>query len=196
MIRSMTVNAELMVLGTAGWVGNGKVLPAGPLRVPVSAVRRADALVVLDEPGAAPGWRDRAAAVAGSIPVVVARMSPTAIVAPDGSRRSPESFRGTPVAAWSGIARHWRFRRLLVDMGVDIRSFVAFPDHHTYSRRDVDRLARETVRLDAIPLTTAKDAARWPTRALWTPYYLEMGLDVADDAASRLIELLEGALHG
>ncbi len=195
MVRSVRPQWEVMVLGTAGWIGNGKYLPAGPLRLPPESIGRAQALVAVTEPGGEP-----LETLAGSVPsgvlLVPATVSPAGIESPDGVRHEPGWVRHRPVCAWAGIARPWRFRRMLLDMGVDMRGFVVFPDHHVYSPREVERLARLADGLDALPLTTAKDRARWPSGARWTPYVVDVVLSIEDPAARRLLSLVEEALHG
>lgn len=186
MVREIVLDRELMVVGSGGWIGNGRCLPAGPLRVVPETIRRAHALVVVVEPGATAVDAARAATLAGPLPVVEARVSPRAVITPDGVRHGPSWCRGRAVLAWAGIARPRRFWQMLIDMDVDIRAFVTFPDHHPYSRRDVDRIAREAAKLDAVPLTTAKDRARWPTWARWLPYSLDVGLDLSDADACLL----------
>lgn len=190
MNRSVALDAVIMVVGTAGWIGNGKCLPAGPLRMPLRMIPRPDILLVMHESPRRQDWRRTAVDLGRGAPVAIATPFPAVIVAPDGHARTPASARGIPVVAWAGIARPWRFMQVLRDMGVDIRAFLSFPDHHEYSRHDLDRLAEEADRLDALPLTTAKDRMRWPSDARWRPHFLEMGLNI-DETDAVLCILIE-----
>ncbi|MBN1425763.1 tetraacyldisaccharide 4'-kinase [Candidatus Fermentibacteria bacterium] len=193
MNRSIVLDAVVMVLGASGWIGNGKCLPAGPLRMPLPMIATPDIVVVVQESSTPPDGRHRASLLSQGAPVVSATAFPATVVAPDGNTSTPAKIRGMHVLSWAGIARPWRFREVLLDMGVDIRGFVSFPDHHVYSRRDIDTLAKAADRLDALPLTTAKDMARWPLDARWRPHFLEMGLsiDEPDAVLQILIRRLE-----
>jgi tetraacyldisaccharide 4'-kinase len=135
-----------VVDGASGF-GNGRVLPAGPLREPISAGEaRCDVAVLI-------GDCTSHAARALSIPVLRARLVPgpeiTALVA-------------RPVLAFAGIAVPEKFFATLRDAGVTLAASVAFPDHHAFTDRELSDLLARARQLDAMPVTTAKDAVRLP----------------------------------
>jgi tetraacyldisaccharide 4'-kinase len=67
----------------------------------------------------------------------------------------------SPVLAFCGIARPHQFFAGLADAGVDLAAHIAFPDHHRYTPRDLDRLDRKARATGATTLlTTEKDAIR------------------------------------
>ncbi|MEM9177388.1 MAG: tetraacyldisaccharide 4'-kinase [Myxococcota bacterium] len=127
--------------GVAG-LGNGRVLPAGPLREPRSALRGADALLVLDlEAGATPSDpRERfgiAKFVGPDVPVFRGRRTPTALVPLGGGEPiAPTSLAGREVGLLAGIARPESFRRSLEALGARVVAERIFPDHHAYRERD------------------------------------------------------------
>ena len=108
--------ALLVVDGGFGF-GNGRVMPAGPLREPVrDAMRRVDAVVIVGEDKRNLGKDLRP-------PVLAARFVPS-----PGS----ESIAGRPVIAFAGIGRPEKFFETLAGMGCDLVSVRRFPDHHAY----------------------------------------------------------------
>lgn len=127
------------------------VLPAGPLREPWQALRRANVVLapdLVEAPGTAIVATARARAV-GWVDHVSATASLAAL----------EAWRGRDVIAVAGIARPERFFDLLEDCGVRLRERRVFPDHHRYSAEDwadVRRLARGE---EAIA-TTEKDLVK------------------------------------
>jgi len=117
-----------------------QLLPKGRLREPVSALSRADALVIAStQPGepfaqfGKPIWR------------VIRTM------------RVPPRSPSRPVA-FCGLARPERFFKDLNMRGIVPCAMVAFPDHHRYSRREIDKLKKiaDRNRADGY-LTTQKD---------------------------------------
>ena len=70
-----------------------------------------------------------------------------------------ESLRGKAVAGFCGIGNPSAFRRTLESLGAGVWSFRTFPDHHAYTRADVDDLTRwaETLPAEALIATTQKD---------------------------------------
>ena len=139
----------LVVDGEVGF-GNGRVVPAGPLREPLGAgLARADAVVVFgpDEKNAA----RRIRSIRPELPILGARLAP-------GSETA--RLKGRPVFAFAGIGRPEKFFATARAAGADVRETRAFPDHHAYTDSDLAEIFRRAAALGAVPLTTAKDAAR------------------------------------
>ena len=139
---------SLVVLDSEYGFGNGRVIPAGPLREPVATgLARADAIVLI---GDAPPPQELRAA---SRPIVRAALEPV-----NGAR-----FAGARLAAFAGIGRPEKFFVTLRRLGADLVTAQSFPDHHPYRAGEVARL-RETAEHAAVRLvTTAKDWIRLPS---------------------------------
>lgn len=140
--------AFLLVDGPAGF-GNGRLLPAGPLREdPRRAAARCRAVVLVGE--------DRTGAarlLAGIAPVL------RATLAPDDA--AIEVLRGRRVIAFAGIGRPGKFFDGLAGAGVALADAVPFPDHHMFSPDELAGLARRAAG-GAVLATTPKDAVRLP----------------------------------
>ncbi len=137
--------ALLVIDGGAGF-GNGRVIPAGPLREPVSmAAARCRAAVLIGD--------DAAGALArlpAALPVLRARLVAEADAALHGAR----------VFAFAGIARPEKFFATLRQGGAELVACRGFADHHRFTASQLDRLLAEANAAGAEPVTTAKDAAR------------------------------------
>ncbi|MGJ7457029.1 tetraacyldisaccharide 4'-kinase [Halomonas sp. MA07-2] len=135
---------ELVVLDGVRGFGNGRCLPAGPLREPLSRLEGVDALVINGEPAFTPP--------AGAFTMDLAPLSWRRL--DDGERLplAPLPF-STPVHAVAGIGRPARFFETLAGLGVEAAAH-AFGDHHAYR-------AEELAFDDGRPLVmTAKDAVK------------------------------------
>jgi tetraacyldisaccharide 4'-kinase len=126
------------------------LLPAGNLREPLMALRRADILVLRE---------DEAAAVTPRLPVgkPIWRMR--------RKLRFPQPLgifsAGLRPLAFCGIARPEGFTAALTDAGCGLLGTLAFPDHHRYTEADVDQLLANARALSASGfLTTEKDAVK------------------------------------
>ena len=135
--------ALLVVDGASGF-GNGRVLPAGPLREPVAAAAARCQAAVLVGPDAA-GAR---AALPRDMPVLTAQLKPD------------QSLRGRRVLAFAGIARPSKFFQMLHDTGAEVAATIGFPDHHRFTVPELDGLFHRATALGAEPATTPKDAVR------------------------------------
>lgn len=139
----------VVVDGTEGF-GNGRVMPAGPLRESVaSGLSRADAAAIVGTDTSDTGARIRA--VLPTLPVLACRLAPPA-----------NDLRGTRVFGFAGIGRPAKFEDTLREIGCEVAGFRAYPDHHPYTEHEVASLLAEAERLGAMPVTTAKDAVRLP----------------------------------
>ncbi len=132
-------------------IGNGRVIPAGPLRAPLDAqLRQADALVVIGSGGAAAAVVATAGALA--LPVFAGRLEPdAAVVAALGESR---------VLAFAGIGDPGKFFATLADVGVSVAAKRSFADHHRYTHAEARRLCEEADREGLVLVTTEKDLAR------------------------------------
>lgn len=132
----------VVVDGETGF-GNGRILPAGPLREPVQqGLARADAVIVMG-----PGTPELEG-FAG--PVLHATAEPLPGAALNGRR----------VVAFAGIGRPRKFADSLEAQGAEIVEMVAFPDHHRYSPSEIAMLKGKARDQNAQLITTEKDHVR------------------------------------
>lgn len=163
----------LVVDGGAG-IGNGNVIPAGPLREPwADALARADAIVMIGEDRT--GLAD---CLDADKPVLAARIVPGA-----GARL----FRGERVAAFAGIGRPSKFYDTLRGLGAQVVATRDFPDHYRYRPEDVMGMVEHAAKRDAILVTTAKDAVRLPPGALNMVHVLPIELEWVEPAAMAAV---------
>lgn len=166
--------ALVVVDGGAGF-GNGRVLPAGPLREPVAdGLARADAVILIGDGN-----------IATDRPVHRARLMPT-----DAALR----LQGRRVLAFAGIGRPEKFFATLSEIGAEVAATRAFPDHHPYDEDEAARLIEDAAHLRAEPVTTRKDWVRLPVAARPLVSVLDVDLIFADEAA--LARRLEGLRRG
>lgn len=156
--QNPTIKKDISILvfdGRLG-IGNGFILPAGPLRETLkSGLRRADAVIIIgaDETGLA----DKI-----NLPVFFARR-----------KFAPVKFT-RPVVAFSGIGYPDKFFNSLRLLGADIVRQIPFPDHHEFTKKELDSLAKIPGEL----WTTEKDFARLPKSFARRVRVLKMELDL------------------
>lgn len=148
-------DVELLVFDGAG-LGNGRVLPAGPLRERLREAARADGLLIVDGP-LCERDADVLARVSPDAPRFAARRLPTTLrPLRGGEAESPEALSGHPVGLLAGLARPAGLRRTVEALGATVVAERFFPDHHRYRPRDLRGLAHQT----PIWVTTEKDAVK------------------------------------
>jgi tetraacyldisaccharide 4'-kinase len=145
----------LTVDGAQGF-GNRRVLPRGPLREPLSALRHADAVGVVDGPLAA---ADEAllARLAPGARRFAARRAPLRLRPLAGGRgEPPDALAGAALGLLSGLARPASLRRSVEALGARVVAERRFADHHRYRARDLRDLSRDA----PLWITTEKDALK------------------------------------
>ncbi|HJU03869.1 MAG TPA: tetraacyldisaccharide 4'-kinase [Nitrospiraceae bacterium] len=141
------------------------LLPAGQLREPLSAVRRASAIVLtrvdaeLDV--AAARARLTAANDAEIDPILIRFDADAYVDVATGKVYPLQDAVDRPVVLFSGIGNAGSFRRLVSSLGVSVRDEVIFPDHHAYTKADMEKVReRVTQSGSTLLLTTEKDAVK------------------------------------
>ena len=151
---SLAKDLSLAVIDGRRGVGNGRVIPAGPLRASLAAqLTRVDAIVVNLPPGLA--GEDSVALTwlrqNFEGPVLAARAEPAA---------DTDALAGQAVVAFAGIANPGRFFDLLESHGAAIADRMVFADHHPFSDSDAERLLAAAAANNARLVTTEKDQVR------------------------------------
>lgn len=124
-------------------VGNGWLLPAGPLREPWPA-RRRQGLDLLLHTGQRPAFEG----------FTSSRQLAGDAWSPGGGQVALAGLHGRPVTALAGIANPQAFFGMLADAGLILEATIALPDHHVFSEADLAGLQGRTV------LCTEKDAVK------------------------------------
>lgn len=175
----------LLVDGKDPW-GNGKMLPFGPLREPIEAVSRADAVVVTRGDGRCPAALERILETRHSrARVFHARLAARRFTRADGEPVDLLALKGLATYAFSGIARPDRFEADLDALGLRRVGTRRFPDHHAYRPRDLAALGADARRNGAeIMVTTEKDLVRIAAAPEGGPALFALGIQVIFEAGS------------
>jgi tetraacyldisaccharide 4'-kinase len=178
---SLHKDASLLVIDGAAGFGNGRVIPAGPLREPVAAAAArcvAAVLIGADATGAL-------AALPATLPVLRAALRPGP---------GTLALAGKPVLAFAGIGRPAKFFATLVEAGADLVAANPFPDHHPYTIGEILSLLNGAEQRGAVAATTPKDAVRLPPAIRARLHVADVTLAWEDEAAlGQLLDAVTAA---
>ncbi|MGK2921436.1 MAG: tetraacyldisaccharide 4'-kinase [Methyloceanibacter sp.] len=147
---SLAKDLSLIVVDAASGLGNGHVMPAGPLRAPLDVqLTFADALLVIGKGKKADSLV--AAFNAAGKPLLRAKIAPNC---------DSRWLSVLPAIGFAGIARPSKFFATLKANGARLLASHAFGDHHRFTEKEAKRLLQEADDKSAMLVTTEKDWAR------------------------------------
>jgi tetraacyldisaccharide 4'-kinase len=185
---------DLVLISRERGLGNGWMLPAGPMREPLSALRRAAAVVIVSADASLKSALSKSQlASINRCRVLVAALHPQNLVSvASGSwSESPPSLTGRRVLAVSGLADPAAFHAMLRELEADLVGVLDFPDHHSYTAADWQEIASAAREVDLI-VTTEKDLVkleRFPF-ARDSLYALRLEVTMPEGDARALDELI------
>ncbi|MFH0809949.1 MAG: tetraacyldisaccharide 4'-kinase [Pseudomonadota bacterium] len=181
---------DIVVVGDALARKNPRLLPRGLLREPLSALARADVLVLANSQGA--GLARVLAECFPNKPRFHARHVPERLrgVWHQGGEAGAEWLAGRRVVAFCGIGGPERFRRMLQGLKAELVGFQAFPDHHAYRQEDLRALRAVAEEKRAILLTTEKDAARLSDYPPAGEFFWALGVRLVVEEEAELAALV------
>ena len=166
--------------------GSGRLFPAGILREPLTALRRADIVLITraDRNENIVQLKETVGQHTDA-PIFTARYVPRDIVDVATGETKPLDFlAGKPLFAFAGIARPDSFYSLLKTLGAVVTGTAVYPDHHSYTKSDLAALVRQAGERNAALLaTTEKDGVRLKDMAPKGIWAVRIDLEVIESSA-------------
>ncbi len=172
---SLARDVEIVVVDGARRFGNGRCLPAGPLREPLARLNTAHLIVGRERANPSEYLMEYASLPATSLD--------------GGQKRELASFAGQTAHAVAAIGNPKQFFSMLRRYGIDIREH-AFPDHHVFSRAEL------AFGDEGPTLMTEKDAVKCRRFGLENAWYVPIDAQLPATFERKLRLLLEEVRHG
>jgi tetraacyldisaccharide 4'-kinase len=192
--RRLKRDLDLVLVDATNPWGHGYLFPRGLLREPLQSLRRASMVLLTRCDQVHERTRVRIqetiASHAPNVPVALTTHQPMELRNSEQSTAPLQTLKGQTVAAFCGIGNPQAFRQTLTDLGAEIADFRIFPDHHAYTRADVESLRGWAGKQadECSVVTTQKDLvklrlAQLGGRALWALricLHVEAGKEMLD----------------
>jgi len=174
---SINKNLSIVCFNEKQWIGNGLTIPSGPLREDLSALKRANCVIINGEKNI-----DIETKILNKNKVVK-------IFYIKYKAQNIDEFKNKKVTAFAGIGNPENFFNLLKDNNINIVKKIKFPDHYNYSKKELENLINEAKENNTILITTEKDYFRIDKNYKKNINYLKIAVDIKN--RNQLIEEIE-----
>lgn len=163
--RRLKRDLDIVLIDALNPWGYGYVLPRGLLREPLNGLKRADLIVITRADQAEKTEIDsillQLKSIRGNSDHIQVSYPPSQMISPDGKTESISLLEYRKVGAFCGIGNPEGFRKVLEQAGFQVEWFKAFPDHHHFTKEDLNGIEAEVKErgISSI-LTTQKDLVK------------------------------------
>ena len=174
--RRLKRDLDIVLIDARQSFGNERIFPRGILREPLSAIKRADIIVLTKADFGRDNIQNLRITLSGDFKKHKAL---EAVYKPmwflglrDGSRLGLEIVRNKKICVLSAIADSAYFKYMLKNLGADLAQVIDYPDHHNYAEKDLDYVQNKAENKGCeFIVTTEKDmvklsAIRYPLNAI------------------------------
>ena len=145
---SVIKDLNIICFNSSDLIGNGFVLPAGPLREKLKNVNNCQIAVINGKRNIA--FEKKLKSISNNIEIYQSKY----II------KNSKKFRGKKILAFAGIGNPRNFFNLLKDNGFKVKQEISFPDHYNYSKDEIENLISKAKEEGLTLLTTEKDFFR------------------------------------
>jgi len=145
---SIKKNLSIICFNEKQWIGNGFTIPSGPLRSSLSALKKAECVIINGKKNM--DIENKIFSKNEKIKIFYSIHKPQNI----------SEFQNKKIVAFSGIGNPENFFNLLIDNKLNIIEKIKFPDHHKYSEKELVNLLNKIKDNNSVLLTTEKDYFR------------------------------------
>ena len=145
---SVIKDLNIICFNSSDLIGNGFVLPAGPLREKLKNVNNCQIAVINGKRNIA--FEKKLKSISNNIEIYQSKY----II------KNSKKFRGKKILAFAGIGNPRNFFNLLKDSGFKVKQEISFPDHYNYSKEEIENLISKAKEEGLTLLTTEKDFFR------------------------------------
>jgi tetraacyldisaccharide 4'-kinase len=175
---SIKKNLSIICFNEKQWIGNGFVIPAGPLRESLTALKRADYVMINGKKNI--NIEDEIYKNNKLIKIFYSKYIPLNI----------NDFKNQKIICFAGIGNPKNFFDILKENNIDMINQISFPDHYRYSVKELDDLIKKAIVSKALLLTTEKDYLRINKEYRKNINYLKIRLKLENEFIYNLKKII------
>jgi tetraacyldisaccharide 4'-kinase len=180
---SLSYNLTFVCFNIQSWIGNGLLLPAGPLRENLENLKNYDGVFLNGNKEDSENIKDIIKSLNPTIKIFVANYVPLNLNALNKKQ---------DYLIFSGIGNPDTFKKTLIANNINIIEFLKFPDHYNYTNNDIKKIKLKAKKLNTKILTTEKDYLRLNKSNAEDIKFFKVKLNINDE--NELINFLQKKL--
>ena len=166
---SIIKDLNIICFNSLDLIGNGFLLPAGPLREKFNKVKHCQIAVINGKRNIA--FEKKLKTISNNIKIYQSKY----II------KGLKKFRGKKILAFAGIGSPENFFSLLRENGLKLKRELSFPDHYNYTKKEIENLISEAKEEDLTLLTTEKDFFRLKRSGFKKINYVSVNLKISNN---------------
>ena len=173
-LQDLSINYDLTFacFNSSTWIGNGFLIPSGPLREKIKSIKKYDAIFLSGNSEDISEIKSFIRKLDSDISIFEAHYSPLNI----------EKFNNTEkYLIFSGIGNPNAFKKTLTINGLNIIKEIIFPDHYKYTSKDINKIKMLAKQLNVKIITTEKDYIKFDQDEANGIEFLEIDLIIKDE---------------
>ena len=184
--KKIDYDCKIVCFDAQHWIGNGALMPSGPLREKISSLEKYDAIILkqINENFNKDDITYEIKKNNSNIKIFYSEYIPANLEKFDLSKK---------YLIFSGIGNPNSFKELLVKYNFNILEEVIYPDHYNYSQKEIDRLVNTAKNLGAEIITTEKDFSKISRSNIENLNFLEIDLLIRNE--KEFINFLKEKLY-
>ena len=146
--KDLNYDLKIVCFDASNWIGNGQLIPAGPLREKLNSLKKYDIVFLKNHNSKT-----------NEIKEIIKKQNP--LIKIFQMSLNPENMQNFDLRQkyliFSGIGDPKNFKKILLDNNFKVIKEIIFPDHYDYQKDDIDKIRSEAEKLNASIVTTEKD---------------------------------------
>ena len=170
--KSINYDISFVCFNNINWIGNGMTIPSGPLREPLSILKKHKNVFINGNLENLEVLKKEIFKINSEINVHIGKYEP---------RNLEEFEKNEKYIVFSGIGNHQTFISMLKNYGLNILKEFEFPDHYKYTKKDISEILAEANKLKCKIVTTEKDYFRLKNENLSQIKFIKSELKIIDE---------------
>ncbi len=182
--KDVSYDLEFVCFDSDNWIGNGYLMPSGPLREKLKSLKKYDGVFLKGDNSNNPNIIEQIKKYNNKIQIFMTHYEPINLKKFNLSKK---------YLIFSGIGNSNSFKNILIKNNFKIVEEIIYPDHYNYTESDIEKIKMQADKLDANIITTEKDHVKISETNQMKIKFLEIELKIKDE--TNLINFLKSKIY-